>query len=369
MHDEGRGEEFDDVRCDAVVTVDAGHRLAVVSSGLASSVLVGGMSCGIGSLPHRDAREAAIDALAHTPGLATIPSLPRRSPAEAMIAQAVVGIGGISLGQYGSLLIDVATIDPMAPVVTDLDNDAFVGLRAFLDAAEGRTAPVKWQFTGPVTLGRALMRAGVPMHDAFDVAVRTVRHHVRSIADEVRRRLPDAPQVVFIDEPDLDDLEDESFPIAPDTAIDLMSGALAVLESDVVVGLHSCSSVALKSLVSAGPEVLSVPVAMVEPTPTNAAVLAGFMESGGFVAWGAVPTDGPMMAGADRWWKKLAELWCELVQHGCDAKLLRERALVTPACGVAVHDVAAAGAIFDQVRDIAERVRTQALATRFTLGA
>jgi len=340
-----------------------------MSASLASSVLVGGMSCGIGSLPHRDARQAAIDSLAHTPGLATIPSLPRRSPAEDMIAQAVVGIRGISLGQYGSSMIDVASIDPFAPVVTDLEHDAYVGLRTFLDVAEGRTTPVKWQFTGPVTLGRALMRAGVPMHDAFDVAVRAVRHHMRSVTDEVRRRLPDAPQVVFVDEPDLDDLDDDTFPIAPDTAIDLMSGALAAIERDVVVGLHSCSSVSLRSLVAAGPEVLSVPVAMVDGNAANAAVLSGFMESGGFVAWGVVPTDGPMMAGADRWWKKLADLWCELVQHGCDAKLLRERALVTPACGLAVHDVAAAGAIFEQVRDIAERVRTQALATRFTLGA
>ncbi len=36
----------------------------------------------------------------------TIPALPMRSPAEGMIAQAIAGLPGVSLGQYGSFAID-----------------------------------------------------------------------------------------------------------------------------------------------------------------------------------------------------------------------------------------------------------------------
>ena len=54
-----------------------------------------------------------------------------------MIAQAVVGIAGVTLGQYGSIAVDVAPLDPEAPVVTDLANDAFAGFRTFLAAAAG----------------------------------------------------------------------------------------------------------------------------------------------------------------------------------------------------------------------------------------
>ena len=94
--------------------------------------------------------------------LPAIPTLPRRSPAEAMIAQALVGIAGVTLGQYGSIAVDVEALDPGAPVVTDLSNDAFVGIRTFLATASARglQGPVKWQFVGPVTLGAALTRAG-----------------------------------------------------------------------------------------------------------------------------------------------------------------------------------------------------------------
>jgi hypothetical protein len=298
----------------------------------------GGVASAIGSVPHRDARAAAEFALASSPELVTIPSLPKRSPAESMIAQAVVGIRGVGLGQYGSIVVDPSVVDPLAPVVTDLHHDAFVGLRAFLDAADGRTGAIKWQFTGPVTLGLSLVRVGVPVHVAFDVAVRAVRTHLRNIHDHIATRLPDATQVVFIDEPMLGDLMDESFPIAPDTAIDLMSGAMAVLERDCIVGLHTCSDVDVTPLLAAGPAILSVPV-------TDSLVDVG-----------------PVLSA-------LSSLWCGLVQNGCDAMKLRQQSIVTPACGLALHTEANAEVIMAQVRDIAHRVRTQALATRLTVGA
>ena len=54
-----------------------------------------GATTGIGSLPHRSVHEAASFALCKYE-LPAIPSLPRRSPAEGMIAQAVVGINGVA---------------------------------------------------------------------------------------------------------------------------------------------------------------------------------------------------------------------------------------------------------------------------------
>lgn len=329
--------------------------------------LLGGVATGIGSLPHRDAREAAEFAFFATPELPCIPSLPRRSPAEAMIAQAVVGIRGISIGQYGSLMVDASRIDPFADVTTDLDHDAYVGLRTFLEFARGYTGPVKWQFTGPITLGQALVRAGVPMNLAFEVAVRTVRTHVRNIYDVVEAALPSSAQVVFIDEPELGELMQDSFPIAPDTAFDLMSGALAAVEREALVGLHCCADVDGSSLLAAGPAILSVPAT--DGIKSYAGLLSKFLESGGVVAWGVVPTDGPLMPSAERSWKKLSALWCDLVQGGCDAQKLRQQSLVTPACGLAMHSEESAVQIFSQVRDIGERVRTQALATRLTVGA
>ena len=66
-------------------------------------------------------------------GIATVPTLPKRSPAEAMVAQAVVGLPGVSPGQYGSIAVDTARLADDRPIRTDLHHDAFVGVRSFLE--------------------------------------------------------------------------------------------------------------------------------------------------------------------------------------------------------------------------------------------
>ena len=122
-----------------------------------------GMATGIGGLPHRDGDAAArfvLDQLA----LPAIPTLPRRSPAEGIIAQALVGISGVTVGQYGAIAVDARRVDPTEPVVTDLSHDAFGGFRSFLTAAPGRVTMVKWQFVGPVTLHGAGARRCADSH-------------------------------------------------------------------------------------------------------------------------------------------------------------------------------------------------------------
>lgn len=335
-----------------------------------------GMCTTIGSLPHRDERAAAEFALAATPHMPAIPSLPKRSPAESMIAQAVVGIRGVSIGQYGSLLVDAASVSPVAPVTTDLHNDAFAGMRAFLEAAKrvestssGSSAlpVVKWQFTGPVTLGLALVRAGVAESAAFDVAVRTVRTHVRHVYEAVAEVLPRSQQVVFIDEPELGEMMDESFAIAPDIAIDLMSGALAAVEHEAITGLHCCADIEIAPLVAAGPSVLSIPVR--DSLVADAGQIAKYLHSGGTIAWGVVPTDGPMNATPERAWRRLTGLWNELIRAGCDPLQLHRQAMVTPACGLALHSESSAVRIIEHVCDIGGRIRSTDPSSRHTVGA
>lgn len=326
-----------------------------------------GTATGVGSLPHRDAHRAAEFALRTCPDLPAIPSLPRRSPAEGMIAQAVVGIRGVRAGQYGSLSVDVDLVDPAADVITDLDHDAYGGLRAFLAAAKGRQAPIKWQFTGPVTLGLSLVRAGVPEDIAFDVALGAVRSHLRALHTTIAEELPGCDQVVVIDEPCLDQILSSGFALAPDAAVDLVSGALAALESVATVGVHCCSDADWASVLATGPQVLSLPV---EPGLLRiAGYISRYLDAGGVIAWGVVATDGPIPATSERPWRQLSDLWCQLVQQGCDPLLLRQRAWITPACGLGLHSEGVAEHVTSLVSEVAHRVRNQATAARLTLGA
>jgi methionine synthase II (cobalamin-independent) len=346
---------------------NAGPKLALVPSVL--DALRPGASTGVGSLPHRDAKAAAEFALREYELLA-LPSLPRRSPAEAMVAQALIGIPGVTLGQYGSIAVDIDAVDPESEVHTDVSGDSFLGLRQCLDMAAERNSasdPIKWQFVGPVTLGVALVRAGVPTDIAFEMAAASVRSHLRAISAYVAEVLPGAPQLVIIDEPWLVELMSEEFPIAPDHAVDLMSSAMAALGPGTAAGVHCCGPTDWASVIAAGPQVLSVPAS--SSLESVAGYLQRFLDEGGWVAWGVVATGGPIGVTAGRAWHHLSGVWCGLVQLGVDPALLRRQALLTPHCGLGTHTPAIAERVCRTVREITHRVRDQASATRFVLGA
>lgn len=330
--------------------------------------LPAGTSTGIGSLPHVEAPVAARLALECT-SLPCVPSLPCRSPAEGMIAQSVVGIEGVSLDAGANLTVDMSLLDPASPVTTEMNHDAFGGFRAFVDEARERRyqGPVKWQVTGPLTLGLALERAGAPAELAFEVAVRAVQQRVSFLLGHMSRTLPESAQVVFLDEPGLVSLHQPRFPLAPDVAIDLLSAALAVVEPRAMAGVHCCGHVDLASLLAAGPEVVSVPVS---PSVVDAAgYLASFLDRGGVVAWGVVATDGPVPHTAERPWRLLSDLWCALVNAGCDPVSLRTNSMVTPVCGLGLHSPEIVDTVFDLVRQVGARIVDQAVATRITFGA
>jgi hypothetical protein len=348
--------------------------------------IANGISIGIGSLPHRDLDAGVRFALDATT-VPTIPSLPKRSTAEGIIVQAMLGIEGVTVGQYGAISVDAARVDPLAPVTTDLKHDTFAAFARFLELAAERNArsaggpdagdsgddpvaaveAVKWQLVGPVTLGLALLRAGVGIHDAFEVSVRAVRSHVQSLLEEVESALPGCRQLVFIDEPDMAHVTEADFPIAPDTAIDLVSGALAAIEPHAVSGLHVCGASDWSSLLASGPQILSVPVN--SSIVASAGYLQQFLARGGTIAWGAVTTDGPISTSAERPWRQLTQLWCQLVERGCDHAQLRTQSLVTPECGLGLHSPSVAERVHRITGEVSRRVHDQATATRFVLGA
>jgi hypothetical protein len=327
--------------------------------------LAPGVATGIGSLPHRDLDAAVEFVLRTAPQLPYVPTLPRLHPAEGMLAQVAVGVPGVAIDDAGGLVIRPDSVRPS--VTADLDHPAFGGLRAFLGTAAGRHGAVKWQITGPLTFGVALAAGGVDPDLAFDVAGQAVAVHGAAIAAALHAAMPECEQTVFLDEPSFASVMEPDFPLAPDIAIDLVSGSLAQLQGSAKVGVHCCGAGDWAAILATGPSVLSLPVqpGLVRVT----GYISSFLEGGGRIAWGVVPTDSPVGVSPDRYWESLVRLWCELVQAGCDAVALRTQALVTPACGLALHDEAQAERIAELVQRVAERVHGQAVATRLSLGA
>jgi methionine synthase II (cobalamin-independent) len=333
------------------------------------SILRPGVVTSVGSLPHVDADEAAAFILDAHPVLPAAPQLPRRSPLEGMIAQAARGIVGVEVDDAGALHVDVRKLDPDAPVAACIDPDSHAGLYAFLHAVGARTAPAKFQLTGPITLALALVDTGVPAGLALDVAAAAVRLHAAALVSLVRASLPDAPLLVVLDEPGLSRATgDRSLGLDIEDVVDHLSSALAVLEEEAVTGVHCCAPTEWQLASSAGATLLSMPVER-EWLLAGAGAINAHLERGGWIAWGVVPTHEPLGTDPDRLWRRLSTTWCELVQAGCDPIQLRTQALVTPACGLAGHGVSQAAQALDLASKVAERVTDQAVAVRLSAGA
>jgi hypothetical protein len=257
----------------------------------------------------------------------------------------------------GSLLVDEAAIDPAAPLVDGaVGGEPFVGLRAFLDVLAGRVGPFKLQLTGPVTLGLALHAVGVDPRRAFAVAGKAVTARIEATRRAARRAAPGATPVLFLDEPGLTAALDPGFPLELEAALDLVSSAMALVEEWAIAGLHCCGSADWQAVLQAGPQILSLPVGA--GAVEHAGAFAGFMDRGGWVAWGAVPTDGPLTMDADVLWRRLWAEWDGLTAAGCDPNLLRQRAIITPACGLAGFEPFQAEQVSALAAHLAQRLET-----------
>ena len=195
--------------------------------------LPAGVTTGVGSLPHRDAarrRRLRAAALARAAG--------DPEPAAPVAGRGDAGPGG----RRHPRRVDrrrrrapgrSAPRRPPRTVAADLDHDAFGGLRAFLEAAAGRAG------SGEVAAHRADHARPGPLPQG-----RAGQHGVRRrgagrrgstcapSTSAVAQALPGCPQVVVLDEPGLTALLRPDFPLAADSAIDLVSGALAAVEAD-----------------------------------------------------------------------------------------------------------------------------------------
>jgi hypothetical protein len=334
--------------------------------------LLGGSICAgtataIGSLPHRDAHAAAALTLRCLPELPAVPQLPLRSRREGVVAQWAGAVPGVEVHDDGTIELTPG-VDVVGRLKTLFDDETHGGLLAFLDvAAQQPRAPkhVKVQVAGPLTLGVAFVDAGMDAAHAFPLGARVARAWAAALADLVSSRLPDAGLVCFFDEPALVCWRDSEGPIDREVATDLLSSALAACTG--VSGVHVCGRGDLRLALDAGPQIAHFDVGALDLD--DATALSRFLDGGGWIAWGAIPTHRPVGEHPQPLWNSLLDAWCELTRRGCDPVQLRGQALVTPACGLAGHGESQAERAMLLAREIGDRVHDQAAATKLAVGA
>ncbi|GAB2707846.1 methionine synthase [Nocardia thraciensis] len=308
-------------------------------------VLRGGVASGVGSWPGTDPREAAATIVGELGELPHLVELPGR------------GTGSDMIGRMSGLLVDLQfDTTPrgyrMAPRPGAVSRRAFDLLRVDLDALEeawetagtaGRDHTVKVQVAGPLTLaaqvelmsGHRVLTDSGAVRDLSESLAEGLSQHIA----EVGKRLG-ANVVVQLDEPSLTAVLDGSIR-GPSTMHTVRAmpepEALAVLESVVTASaapvlVHTCAEPPALGLLR-GSSAAAVGFDITAIGTRDLDDIGELLDSGKQLALGLVPTVAP---GGRVTWRDVAEPGVRLLDRlGFPRRLLADRVIVTPACGLA----------------------------------
>lgn len=317
----------------------------------------------IGSLPHTQL-ELAVQA-AFQVDVPYLPQLPRRDPGEYMVPQALEGLPGLSHDREGVCTVSLSDWRVGASALQRLIGRSLAGEAALLEPTpeaygawpaflwelSARKTPIaKVHLAGPLTVthaarlsdGRALASDAALASQVFQLVVARALAMVKAVAAR------GAQALFFFDEPGLCGL-------SLGTASHLMAlqelkvAALALRKAGAIVGLHCCGNTDWERLLPLGFEVLSIDARLsLAPLLERERELAVFLRGGGRLALGVVPTD--LESELPSATALCHEIFSTLSRAGAEEVL--ERALLTPACGLALRGVPEAEVIFERLAHV-----------------
>ena len=322
----------------------------------------------IGSLPHTQLELALQQALLLD--VPAAPQLPQRDPAEYMVPQALEGLPGLRFDAEGTSSVDVeewkrgaATLDARLERALEHDEGmarflpsaaAWQALRPFVWEVEHRKLPLaKVQIAGPLTLRWSLRTSlGEPLASSPErggIEAQIFRLVLaRSLAMARRLREVGARPIVFLDEPGLYAF-DKRDPQHLVSLQELRVVVLALRREGALTGVHCCGNTEWAALLGLGWDIVSLDARLsLQALLATGAAFDRFHAAGGTLALGIVPTD---FSATDDLLALLAAARAQLPPEAL------QRALLTPACGLALRSVPDAERIFAELREAQRLLR------------
>jgi len=324
---------------------------------------------GIGSLPHTDEEAACDFVLSSGCTIPYWPQLPKRDYRERMIPQYAADLPGLRLDDEGKRFwvekgdgfIDALTalyerlLEPDSEFL--LSEDFAKGFYAFekrLKNSPEKPQFVKGQITGPFTLTLGLsdldrrpIYADEQMRDA------SLRLIARSAAWQTERLKPlaSAGVIIFIDEPIASALGTAAYlAVQPEDVTSYINMVVeAIHDAGGIAGTHCCGATDWSLFAASDLDILNFDAwNYFDNLAVYWAQIGQFLERGGVLAFGIVPTDGAIVeATAEQVSEKLRSQLRTLISKGIPKDILRERLILTPSCGCGSLSVSSSEKVFD----------------------
>jgi hypothetical protein len=330
------------------------------------------LATGVGALPHTDPVSACNDVLDIFPQFPYVPTLPDRGQLESIVFNDSEQLPG-RLIQGDRLLFDSTTdqTEAMEKVYMDYVEGNYAPYALHKDYASGFiemmsrnlscAKVLKCQVTGPVTFGMQVVDAKKrPVYydgQLADVLSKMIALKARWCEREMRTRTGVTETLVVLNEPYLASLGSSVVPVDKETVRAGFEDINALVEGGL--GIHCCSNTDWEFLLELSPSVISIDAyTTAKEFLLYADSIVTYMERGGVVAWGIVPSEYKLFETetTDSLYERYLAVRTQLCTH-MPERLFDEQSLITPSCGIRFSDKGGSLAIMRTAAEISRRIR------------
>lgn len=318
----------------------------------------------IGSLPITNHEEAVKIICQYTPEIPLWPQLPKL-PGEGMVRQFLSGFPGlIEQGtrywidtnfvgfetEMASFYEQYMQIEEDSKCLKDsrfsLKKDAARGFFALIDFCTFQNhsfVTLKGQITGPVTTGIGVKdqyNRGIFYDENLrDMLIKLLALKGRWQAEQLKIYTGETQPIVFIDEPGMVSFGSSAFMgISEEMVTDAVSEVIAgIHDGGALAGVHICANGDWGPVLCSSADIISFDAYFYfDNFILFKDQLINFLQRGGYLAWGIIPTGDPqIIAGINSddlfaMWKDQLEI---LSTFGFSKKQLMEQTFIAPSCG------------------------------------
>jgi len=338
------------------------------------------LATGIGSFPNLDADKICDLILETIPEIPLWPQLSNADFREQMEIQYSEGFPCVVLDEAKSKMIIDTSGNPTSElerfyenfVMENLDYfgispDFSRGLYAMEEKLKGSLPSsllyFKHQVTGPITFGLATVdenKRAIYYNDVFrDTVVKGITMKARWLLD--RFKSFGFKQICFVDEPILSAFGSSTYVSLQKAEVveHLHEVVEAIHQEGALVGTHCCGNTEWPILIDAEVDIISFDAyEFGETISYYPDQVNGFLEKGGVIAWGIVPTSEKVLEETTDSLKTKLEMNIDkLAAKGIDKDLIWKQCLLTPSCGTGSLPVALSDKIFKELSHLSQELR------------
>lgn len=340
------------------------------------------LATGIGSFPNLDAGKACDLILETVPEIPFWPQLSKIDFHEQMEIQYSEGFPCVVLDEEKSKMIIDTRKDPTSELEKFYENFIVENLDHFRISPEysrgiyameeklklegslpSSLLYFKHQVTGPLTFGLATVdenKRAIYYNDVFrDTVVKGITMKARWLLN--RFKSFGFKQICFVDEPILSAFGSSTYVSVQkaDVVEYLNEVVTAIHKEGALVGTHCCGNTEWPILIDAGVDIINFDAYEFGDTISYyPEQVKGFLEKGGVIAWGIVPTSEKIKDETTESLKiKLENNIDKLTGKGIDKDLIWEQCLLTPSCGTGSLSVELSDKIFKELFLLSQKLR------------